>query len=105
MGESRAISDGLPTPQRYWAALTILLGIGICVLDAAMINVALPQIALALSVSAAQSVWLVNAYGLAVAMTLLPLASMAERHGFKRVFAAGLTIFMLIKIPLTLLEK
>jgi DHA2 family multidrug resistance protein-like MFS transporter len=94
-GESRALNDGLPTPQRYWAALTILLGIGICVLDAAMINVALPQIALTLSVSAAQSVWLVNAYGLAVAMTLLPLASMAERHGFKRVFAAGLTIFML----------
>jgi DHA2 family multidrug resistance protein-like MFS transporter len=83
----------LPAPRRYWAALTILLGIGICVLDAAMINVALPTIAHALQIDAATVIWVVNAYGLTVAVTLLPFASLAERVGFKRVFGAGLAGF------------
>jgi DHA2 family multidrug resistance protein-like MFS transporter len=83
----------LSAPRRYWAALTILLGIGICVLDAAMVNVALPTIAESLEVDAATVIWVVNAYGLTVVVTLLPFASMAERVGFKRVFATGLTGF------------
>lgn len=83
----------MPAPRRYWAALTILLGIGICVLDAAMINVALPTIATALQVDAATVIWVVNAYGLTVVITLLPFASLAERVGFKRVFAGGLAGF------------
>ena len=83
----------MEAPRRYWAALTILLGIGICVLDAAMINVALPTIAQALQVDAATVIWVVNAYGLTVVVTLLPFASLAERIGFKRVFAGGLLVF------------
>ena len=86
-------SDGLAAPRRYWAALTILLSIGICVLDAAMINVALPTISTALEVDAATVIWVVNAYGLTVVVTLLPFASLAERIGFKRVFSGGLLIF------------
>jgi len=58
-----------------------------------MVNVALPTIAQSLQVEAATVIWVVNAYGLTVVITLLPFASMAERIGFKRVFAAGLTGF------------
>lgn len=65
-----------------------------CVLDAGMINVGLPDISQALSVSPSQAVWVVNAYGLIVAMTLLPFASMAERVGFRRVFSMGLVLFI-----------
>lgn len=87
-------SDGLPTPQRYWAVVTLLVGIGICVLDGSMINVALPDIARSLGVTPAATVWVVNGYGLTVAMTLLPFAAMAERVGFKRVFRTGLILFV-----------
>lgn len=58
-----------------------------------MVNVALPSIADSLQVDAATVIWVVNAYGLTVVVTLLPFASMAERVGFKRVFAAGLVGF------------
>ena len=58
-----------------------------------MVNVALPSIATALAVDAATVIWVVNAYGLTVVVTLLPFASLAERIGFKRVFAGGLTGF------------
>ena len=37
--------EGLPEPRRMWAALTILVGISLSVLDASMANVALPAIA------------------------------------------------------------
>lgn len=62
-------------------------------LDAAMVNVALPIIAKALQIDAATVIWVVNAYGLAVVVTLLPFASLAERVGFKRVFSGGLAGF------------
>jgi len=70
------------------------LGIGVCVLDAGMVNVALPDIARALSVTPADAIWIVNAFGLVIAITLLPFASFAERIGFKRVFALGLFLFI-----------
>ena len=38
-------ADGLPLPQRYWAILTIALGLVMAVIDGAIANVALPTIA------------------------------------------------------------
>lgn len=58
-----------------------------------MVNVALPTIAKALQTDAATVIWVVNAYGLTVVVTLLPFASLAERIGFKRVFGSGLLVF------------
>jgi hypothetical protein len=37
--------DGLPTPQRYWSMLTLMVGLAMSVLDTAIVNVALPAIA------------------------------------------------------------
>jgi len=89
------VADGLPMPQRLWAVVTLFVGIGISVLEGSMVNVALPDIALSLNTSAAAAVWVVNGFGLTVAVTLLPFAAMAERVGFKRVFRIGLTLFVL----------
>jgi len=45
--------------------------------------------------SASTVVWVVNAYSLTVAMTLLPMAAIGERIGFKRLFRYGLITFVL----------
>lgn len=82
-------------PQRFWAILTLFISLGICVLDASMVNVALPEIAASLNAPAASTVWVVNVYGLTVAGTLLPFAAMAERIGFKRAFRFGLLLFVI----------
>ena len=37
--------DGLPIPQRYWAILTLMVGVALSCLDTALVNVALPRIA------------------------------------------------------------
>jgi DHA2 family multidrug resistance protein-like MFS transporter len=89
------LPDGLPTPRRYFSIATIALAITMAVLDGAIVNVALPQIARELNVSSVNSIWIVNAYQLATAIALLPLAAVGEIVGFRRVYQAGLLVFTL----------
>src|SRR5436305_849969 len=86
-------ADGLPQPQRNQAVLTIALGIIMAVVDSAIANVALPTIAADLNASPAFSIWIVNGYQLAVTISLLPLASLGEIIGYRRVYLAGLVLF------------
>jgi MFS transporter, DHA2 family, multidrug resistance protein len=88
-------ADGLPLPQRYWAILTIALGITMSVVDGAIANVALPTIAADLKASPSFSIWIVNGYQLAITISLLPLASLGEIVGYRRVYLAGLLLFTL----------
>jgi len=88
-------ADGLPLPQRYWAILTIALGITMSVIDGAIANVALPTIAVDLNASPSFSIWIVNGYQLAITISLLPLASLGEIIGYRRVYLAGLLLFTL----------
>jgi MFS transporter, DHA2 family, multidrug resistance protein len=84
---------GLPFPQRFHAIIVVALGITLAVLDSAIANVALPTIARHLHASAASSIWIVNAYQLSVTISLLPLASLGDRIGYKRVYLWGLGLF------------
>jgi DHA2 family multidrug resistance protein-like MFS transporter len=87
--------DGLPTPRRYFAMLAIALGIVMAVLDGTVVNVALPSIARELGASPSAAVWVVNAYQLVIVALLLPLASMGERIGYRRIYTAGIVVFTL----------
>ena len=102
--ESPAVEpvEGLSNPRRRWAAMTMLVGIGMSVLDSSMSNVALPTIARELNQSAAAVVWIVNAYGLTLVMTLLPMSVIGERTGFKRLFKYGLVLFTVASIASSL---
>lgn len=90
-----AVHDGLPAPQRYWAAMAVAMGISLSVMDSSIVNVALPTLAKELGVSEAASVWIFNAYSLSVLAFLLPCAALGERFGLQRVFRFGLGIFVL----------
>ncbi|HKR88610.1 MAG TPA: MFS transporter, partial [Phenylobacterium sp.] len=87
--------EGLPVPRRYWSVLAIWLAIAMAVLDGAIANVALPTIARELGASAAASIWIVNAYQLAITVCLLPLAALGDKLGYRRVYMAGLAVFTL----------
>ena len=91
-------ADGLPLPQRYWAILTIALGIILAVVDGAIANVALPTIAKDLNASPAFSIWIVNGYQLAITISLLPLSSLGEIVGYRRIYLAGLALFTLASV-------
>ena len=85
-------------PQRYWAILTIALGLTMAVMDGAIANVALPTIAKDLQASPTFSIWIVNGYQLAITISLLSLASLGEIIGYRRVYLAGLLLFTLASL-------
>jgi DHA2 family multidrug resistance protein-like MFS transporter len=86
-------SDGLPLPQRYWAILTVALAVGMTVIDSEVANVALPTIARSVGTSPAVSIWVVNAYQLALIISLLPLSSLGDIIGYEKVYQAGFAVF------------
>ncbi len=85
--------DGLPQPARSRAMLVIILGLAMAVLDGSIVNLALPGIAHELRSTAAHSVWVVNAYQIATLVMLLPLASLGDRMGYRRVYLVGMALF------------
>jgi MFS transporter, DHA2 family, multidrug resistance protein len=96
---------GLPLPQRYWAILVVAFGISVSVIDSAIANVALPTIARYMHASAASSIWVVNAYQLAVTISLLPLSSLGDRIGYRRVYLSGLVLFTFASLGCALADS
>ncbi|QTO55592.1 MFS transporter [Duffyella gerundensis] len=88
-----SVSDGLPLPRRYGAIAAIALGLTMAVLDGAIANVALPTIARDLHASPAASIWIVNAYQLAIIVSLLSLSFLGDILGYRRIYQAGLVMF------------
>jgi DHA2 family multidrug resistance protein-like MFS transporter len=73
----------------------VAIGTVMAVLDSSIANVALPTIGRELRADPASSVWVVNAYQVMVAMLLLPLSSLGDAIGYRRVYAAGIALFTL----------
>lgn len=87
-------SDTLGPAQRR-ALAGILLGVFLGAIEAAIANTALPAIAQQLHTTPAASIWVINAYQLAVVASLLPFAALGDRLGVRRVFQGGLAFFTL----------
>jgi len=90
--------DGLPIPRRYWSIAGIVLALGMSVLDSSIANVALPSIARDFHETNAASIWVINAYQVAILAALLPLASLGEIVGYRRVSQVGLVVFVLASL-------
>jgi DHA2 family multidrug resistance protein-like MFS transporter len=88
-------TDGLPGSQRRWAMISYLVGLAMSVLDGNIANTALPSIATQLHASPAASIWVVNAFLLTVGICVVPLSSLVDIIGYKRVYQGGLVIFTL----------
>lgn len=81
------------------------LAIMMAVLDGAIANVALPTIARDLAASPADAVWVVNAYQLVITILLLPLASLGEIVGYRRIYRIGLAVFTLASLACVLSDS
>ena len=87
-------SDTL-SPRDRRALLATLVAIFLGSLDTAIANTALPAIAADLQTTPATSIWIVNAYQMAIVATLLPFAALGDLWGPRKVFLGGLAFFML----------
>jgi DHA2 family multidrug resistance protein-like MFS transporter len=87
--------DGLP---RSLAVATVTIGLSMSVLNNSMTNLALPYIAQDLNISAESSIWIVNASQIALMVSLLPVAALADIIGYRHVYRFGLALFSLASI-------
>jgi DHA2 family multidrug resistance protein-like MFS transporter len=94
--------DGLPVPQRYWSVAVVALAIAMAVLDTSVANVALPTIAREFRVDPADAIWIINAYQIALVVSLLPVASLGEIVGYARIYLIGLVLFTLASLACAL---
>src|SRR5919106_3900311 len=82
------------TDRTRWAALVVLcVGMLMIVLDATIVNVALPSIQDDLDFSQSSLAWVVNAYLIAFGGLLLLSGRFGDLIGTRRVFLIGLAVF------------
>jgi DHA2 family multidrug resistance protein-like MFS transporter len=80
------------------ALIAILISVALATLDTAIANTALPAIAADLHAAPAASVWVINAYQLAMVATVLPLAALGDIVGHRRIYIGGLAVFTLASL-------
>lgn len=86
-----AVSE--PDPRRWWALALLCGAFFMVILDAAIVNVALPSIQRELEFSAQGLQWVISAYALTFGGLLLLGGRAADLLGRRRVFMAGLVFF------------
>ena len=82
------------TDRQRWIALYVLCaGVLMIVIDATIVNVALPSIQDDLGFSQSNLAWVVNAYLIAFGGLLLLAGRIGDLIGQRRIFLIGLTVF------------
>jgi EmrB/QacA subfamily drug resistance transporter len=89
------MTQSLATPERSrWVALVVLcVGMLMIVLDATIVNVALPSIQEDLGFSQSSLAWVVNAYLITFGGLLLLAGRLGDLIGRRRIFMIGLAVF------------
>ncbi|WP_411192083.1 MFS transporter [Paraburkholderia sp. B3] len=95
-------ADAPVSAKNRRAMAAVMLAVALATLDTAIANTALPAIATDLHAAPAASVWIINAYQLAMVATLLPLAALGDIIGHRRVYVSGLAIFTVASLACSL---
>jgi EmrB/QacA subfamily drug resistance transporter len=81
------------TAPARWVLLATVLGSSLVMLDATVVNVALPRLGADLDADFADLQWVVNAYTLTLAAFILLGGSLGDHFGRRKVFIVGVTWF------------
>lgn len=92
---SSAVNANNSPPVNKWVVFAIVaIGVFMSTIDASIVNISLPTIAIFFNVPLSGAVeWVVIAYLIAIAATLLTFGRLADMIGRKSLWATGLAIF------------
>jgi EmrB/QacA subfamily drug resistance transporter len=85
-------------PGRWLAAIVMIVGALMDMIDVTIVNVALPSIRRDLHASATQLEWVVSGYMLAFAAALIIAGNLGDKFGRKRLFLSGAALFGLASL-------
>lgn len=86
------------TTKGRWVLLATVLGTGVAMLDATVVNVALPTMGEDLDAGVSGLQWILNSYLLSLASLILLGGSLGDRFGRKRVFLVGVVWFAIASL-------
>ena len=99
---SRPCTAGVPARRGRWILAATILGSSLAFIDGTVVNVALPALQRDLHATAADLLWVVEAYSLFLAALILVGGSLGDHFGRRRIFAIGVSLFAVASV-LTLL--
>jgi EmrB/QacA subfamily drug resistance transporter len=86
------------TPAGRWVLLATISGSGMALLDATVVNIALPSIADDLGTDFRTLQWIVNAYTLTLAALILLAGALGDHFGRRRIFLLGVVWFAIASL-------
>lgn len=82
-----------PNPKRWQILLAVMLAFLPVVLDMTILHVAVPTLTQALGASNNQVLWIIDIYPLLMAGLLVPMGTLSDKVGHRRILLIGLLIF------------
>ncbi len=80
--------------HKWWTLVGVCLGTFMLLIDVTIVNVALPDIQVALGSSFSALQWIIDAYALTLAALLLTAGSLADLFGRRKLYLIGLVVFI-----------
>ncbi|WNM26438.1 MFS transporter [Demequina capsici] len=88
-----------PAPQRrWWALAAVALGVSLIIMDATVVNVALPVVIQDIGLTATQAEWMNAVYSLMLAALLLTTGRAGDLWGRRRLLLVGMGVFILASV-------
>ena len=79
--------------KRWLILIAVMLAFVPIVIDMTILHIAVPSLTLALGASGAQVLWIIDIYPLLMAGLLVPMGTLADRVGHRRILLYGLSVF------------
>ena len=85
--------------KKRWVGLFfIALGVSMIIVDATIVNVAVPTIIEDLKITSTQAQWIQETYTLVFASLLLVFGRLADRFGRRQMFSLGVLVFIISSV-------
>src|SRR5437763_6920180 len=86
-------------PRSAWIGLAVLaLPCMITVMDLTVLNLAVPHLSEALKPTGAQLLWIIDIYGFFLAGSLIPVGTLGDRIGRRKILLIGAAAFLVASV-------
>ncbi|WP_332717071.1 MFS transporter [Pelagibacterium mangrovi] len=89
----------MSAPNNRWLVLVaVMLAFTPVVIDMTILHIAIPSLTLALGATGTEILWIIDIYPLMMAGLLVPMGTLADRIGHRRMLLTGLVVFLFASV-------
>lgn len=89
----------MSAPANRWLVLVaVMLAFTPIVIDMTILHIAVPSLTMALNASGTEILWIIDIYPLMMAGLLVPMGTLADRIGNRRMLLTGLVVFLFASV-------